>query len=114
LWCTDPGNTPVALTLRGWTAEATVDAVGMAWTIDGVARFSSQQTGCGAERRPAATWQPQTKGSYTIDFVSTWAGTWTLTYPGIDAQVFTLGPLDFAAPTVPYEVDEFVGVLTND
>jgi len=112
-WCADPGQTPVGLTLRGWTAAATVDPVGMAWSIGGTAEDGFQRTDCGSEDGPAVTWQPQTKGMYSVEFVSTWAGTWTLTYDGFPAETFPLGPLDFPSPAIDYDVDEFVGVLSE-
>ena len=55
---------------------------------------------------------PETMGPYGVTLTSTWAGAWSLTYLGVPAGDFTLGPFAFAAPTVPYPVDEYRGVLT--
>jgi hypothetical protein len=112
LWCDGPGTVNVAVTLRGWTAEATMDPVQFTWAIGGTASGRFHADECGSEADPAASWMPETKGPYTVTLTSTWAGTWTLSYNGFLGGVFPLGPYDFAAPAVAYPVDEYRGVLT--
>jgi hypothetical protein len=112
LWCDDPGEVNVAVTLRGWTAAATVDPVQFKWAVSGTASAGFHADGCGSEADPAASWMPETKGPYTVALTSTWAGTWTLSYNGFLGGVFPLGPYDFAAPAIAYPVDEYRGVLT--
>lgn len=112
LWCDDPGEVEVGVALRGWTATATMVAVQHQWSIGGTASASSTSDSCGSEASPAGTWMPETMGPYSVTLTSTWAGTWTLAYNGLPAGTFPLGPFDFAAPTVPYPVSEYRGVLT--
>ncbi|MFT3852007.1 MAG: hypothetical protein QM733_04610 [Ilumatobacteraceae bacterium] len=112
MWCDEPGEVQVDVALRGWTAEATMDAVGFAWAVSGVADQALTAGHCGSEASPAATWMPETKGSYEIVLTSTWAGSWQLAYQGVDAGVFPLGPVDFATPPLAYAVGEYRGVLT--
>ena len=112
LWCDNPGEVNVAVTLRGWTAEATVEPAQFAWAISGTASAGFHADGCGSEADPAASWMPETMGPYTVALTSTWAGTWTLSYNGFLGGVFPLGPYDFAAPAIAYPVDEYRGVLT--
>jgi hypothetical protein len=113
LWCEDPGDVDVSVSLRGWTAAATMTSVEYAWSIDGTDSASRVADACGSEESPAATWMPETMGPYTVGLTTTWAGTWTLTYLGLPAGTFPLGPFEFAAAPVDYPVDEYVGVLTT-
>ena len=113
LWCEDPGVLEVGVALRGWTATATMQAVQHAWAISGTASAGFTSSSCGSEGSPAASWMPETKGPYSVTLTSTWAGDWTLAYNGFPAGTFPLGPFDFAAPTVPYPVDEYRGRLTS-
>jgi len=112
LWCDDPGTVDVAVALRGWTAQASMTAVQYAWAIGGTASAALTASSCGSEASPAASWMPETMGPYSVTLTSTWAGTWTLAYNGFPAGSSALGPFDFAAPTVPYPVGEYRGVLT--
>ena len=113
LWCEDPGTVSVGVALRGWTAEATMQAVEFSWAIGGTASAGFTASGCGSEPDPAATWMPETKGPYSVTLTSTWAGTWVLSYNGFPGGSFPLGPVEFAAPTVPYPVSEYRGRLTS-
>jgi hypothetical protein len=112
MWCDEPGQVEVGVALRGWIAEATMDPVGFRWAVGGVASGSFDASRCGSEDAPAASWMPETKGSYSIVLTSTWAGSWTLSYQGVDAGVFPLGPYDFATAATPYRVGEYRGALT--
>ena len=112
MWCDDPSEVQVGVSLRGWTAAATMDSVGYHWAVEGVTGHTFDADRCGSENSPAASWMPETKGSYSIDLTSTWAGSWTLSYQGVDAGVFPLGPFDFATGPVAYGVGEYRGVLT--
>ena len=113
MWCDRPGTIPVSVALRGWTAVAAVEVVGVRWSIQGSEDAELESTSCGSEAEPAASWEPQVKGRYQIRFVSTWAGTWDLSYAGFPPETFPLGPLDVVAPAIDYDVDEFLGVLTR-
>ena len=113
LWCEDPGTVSVGVSLRGWTAEASMQAVEFSWAIGGTASARFTASGCGSEPDPAATWMPETKGPYSVTLTSTWAGTWVLSYNGFPGGSFPLGPVEFAAPTVPYPVSEYRGRLTS-
>src|SRR4029077_7237892 len=74
MWCDDPGEVQVGVALRGWTAEAAMDPVAFKWAVGGVSRATFDERGCGSEESPAASWMPETKGSYDIVLASTWAG----------------------------------------
>jgi len=113
LWCEDPGTVSIGVALRGWTAEASMQAVEFSWAVDGTAAAGFTASGCGSEPDPAATWMPETKGPYSVTLTSTWAGTWVLSYNGFPGGSFPLGPVEFAAPTVPYPVSEYRGRLTS-
>jgi hypothetical protein len=113
LWCEDPGTVSIGVSLRGWTAEATMQAVEFSWAVGGTASARFTTSGCGSEPDPAATWMPETKGPYSVMLTSTWAGTWVLSYNGFPGGSFSLGPVEFAAPTVPYPVSEYRGRLTS-
>jgi len=122
LWCDSPQ--PVSsppITLNGWTVQAEMEAVLFHWSITGAGpggRHDSIE--CGTEpsadsdgKSAAWTWQPESTGDYTIEFAASWAGTWTLTYDGIDMGTFVLDPALIDASPTAYPVDEYVGVLTD-
>jgi len=83
LWCVSPGEVHVAVALRGWTAEATLDPVEFAWTVGGLDSARFRSSSCGSEDSPAGSWMPQTLGGYSVTLTSTWAGSWTLAYNGV-------------------------------
>lgn len=122
LWCTDPGERATGVSLRGWTATATMSSASYVWTIAGPSSAQRHSTSCGSAPQrgsvtggdAAAIWQPQTKGEYQIVLTSTWWGTWTLEYGGVVTGTFILGPVEIDAARVTYPVDEFVAVLTSD
>jgi hypothetical protein len=114
LWCVDPGTQTVTVSLRGWTAVADVDTVEFTWQIEGIAATTVRADGCGSEDKPAAIWQPQTKGDWSVALSTTWAGTWALSFQGLATGVFPLGPITLTSAAVPYPVDEFVGVLVAE
>ena len=123
-WCADPGTVSVPpITVRGWTVEATVEPVLFTWTVSGPGTGGShaadscgtqpsveEGTGAGA----VWTWMPETLGTYSIQFATTWGGSWTLSYAGATTGTFVLEPLTVDAAPVTYSVDEFVGVLTRE
>lgn len=113
LWCQDPGELEVGVSLRGWSAAATMRPVQYQWTVDGPEKVTFNATACGTEEKPGATWTPETKGSYEIGLSATWAGSWALTYAGVPMGVFVLGPVDVDAAPAAYPVGEYVGVLTD-
>jgi hypothetical protein len=111
LWCTNPGTVAVSISLRGWTADATVDAVNLDWNVTGADASRNSARACGDQDDPAATWQPQAAGDHAISLATTWAGSWDLTYQGTAMGTYTLGPVTVASPATGYPVDEFVGTL---
>lgn len=121
LWCDAAGPVTVPpLTVRGWTARASMSMVHAEWVLESPALDSAvrlESSSCGGPspfhsdgENAAAVWTPRTMGDYTIDFTTTWSGSWTLSYGGVTMGTFSLGPLDFPAPTVPYDVAEIVAV----
>jgi hypothetical protein len=127
LWCVDPGLVSADVSLRGWTAQSSMEAVAFNWAIAGVEDATRSRsvrrdgrTACGAAPvagsnggGAAATWMPETKGAYTITLSATWAGTWTLSWNGIPMGTFVLGPVDVPGVPQPYAVTEYVGVLLD-
>lgn len=113
LWCTDPDDLDVGVSLRGWTAAATMSAVQYHWVVTGPTPASFQPTDCGSEGSPAAMWMPETMGPHVIEVAVTWAGTWTLSYAGIPMGTFVLGPFDIDGEPIAYPVGEYVGILTD-
>lgn len=108
LWCDEPGDVPVAATLRGWTAAAVLSPVQYHWQIDGASGPALINTSvCGTEPVPGAVWMPETRGDHEIELAATWAGTWTLSYSGATTGTFVLGPVSLDGDPVPYPVGEF-------
>ena len=112
LWCDHPSTVQVGVSLRGWTAAATMNAVGYRWSIHGVDSASFSASSCGSEAAPAGTWMPERLGPYSVTLTSSWSGSWTLSYNGVALGSYALGPFDFAAEPLAYPVDEYRGVLT--
>ena len=113
LWCEDPGDVATGVTLRGWTASGQVGLVYVTWAVEGPSPMEDSSTSCGSEEAPSITWTPQTKGAHSVTLISTWAGTWDLSWNGIPMGAFPLGPISLASPAQPYPVDEYRGELTS-
>lgn len=122
-WCDDPGSvTTEPLTTNGWTVTATVEPIAFTWNVSGSGAAAHTSETCG--RAPsilegtgagaAWIWTPESVGTATIAFTSTWAGTWILVYEGINTGTFLLGPVPIEATPVSYPVAEFVSVLTAE
>ena len=99
-----------------------MNAILFSWSVSGPGDGgSSDSETCGTEPAldgdgdgAAWKWQPQTLGDYTINFTSTWLGTWTQTYDGTNVGTFPLGPAPIDQEPVTYPVGEYVGVLTGE
>ena len=119
-WCSTPESAVIdPITLNGWTVEAEMRAILYSWSVSGPGLGGSHDSPtCGSEPAldgdgdgSAWIWQPQTMGDYTINFTSTWFGTWTQTYNGVNVGTFPLGPAPITQAPLAYPVGEYVGVL---
>lgn len=113
LWCADPGPVGTSASLRGWTATGAVQVVQVGWEVDGSDGIVDTSASCGSEEAPSVTWTPQKAGEHSVLLTSVWAGSWDLTWNGIQMGTFPLGPISLTAPTQPYPVDEYRGELTG-
>ena len=119
-WCDSPGTVTIdPITLDGWTVRAEMTPITFDWSVAGPGDGGSHSGDtCGSEPDldgdgdgAAWTWQPQTMGDYTIEFSTTWLGTWTLTWDGTTTGTYPLGPAPIDQPTLAYPVGEYRGVL---
>ncbi len=96
-WLWDPsGGTPVAatVTLGGFTATATARPVRWEWRMwerGDNANVNPHplvvSTSPGSEQRPAGKYMYETNGQYTVTHTVVWAGSYTLSGPGVSETV---------------------------
>lgn len=120
LWDPDAGPRTATVTLRGYTAQATAQAVRWTWRMSepgepGPASRSNphpvvQASTPGSRENPAATYMYETKGDYTLTMAVMWSGTYTYSGNGQPAQTVSLGTTDRSS-TQPYHVVEIRSVL---
>ena len=120
LWDPDAGPRTATVTLRGYTAQASAQAVRWTWRMSepgepGPASRSNphpvvQASTPGSRENPAATYMYETKGDYTLTMAVMWSGTYTYSGNGQPAQTVSLGTTDRSS-TQPYHVVEIRSVL---
>lgn len=119
LW--DPnggGSLSATVTLRGYTATATVQPVRWEWRMAGPGDTSSNHnppplvtaTQPGSQQHPAATYMYETIGDYTLTMTLVWSGSYTYSGPGVPPQTASLGAVTRSS-TLPYHVAEVRSVL---
>ena len=120
LWDPDAGPRTATVTLRGYTAQASAQAVRWTWRMSepgepGPASRSNpnpvvQASTPGSRETPAATYMYETKGDYTLTMAVVWSGTYTYSGNGQPSQTVSLGTTDRSS-NQSYHVVEIRSVL---
>ena len=120
LWDPDAGPRTATVTLRGYTAQASAQAVRWTWRMSepgepGPASRSNpnpvvQASTPGSRDTPAATYMYETKGDYTLTATVMWSGTYSYSGNGQPPQTVSLGTTERDS-TQPYHVVEIRSVL---
>ncbi len=114
LWCADPGEVVVSITIRGWTIEGHAGLADVDWNIDGPEQVWLDGSGrCGSESSPSARWMPNITGTASVQATGTWGGWWSLSGYGRVLGTYDLGTVDVAGTPADYVIIEHVGVLVG-
>ena len=114
VWCTDPGELVVGVSIRGYRVEAHATVASISWTVDGTKDIGSwSSSSCESLEDPPVTWMPETKGPYVLSSSATWGGYWTVSLNGAALGSYSLGSVTVPQATIDYPVDEYRGVLTG-